>query len=341
MQENTPQLPLILYHKDHTDSVAAALMGYIHFNGKCEMKALFNDGILTDMEDRDVYVINFYLLPDFLLTDYINCRRETSKLRGTKSITQLESHVGIIDRWTTYMAENPDIELPVGLTNIFNKGFSGAGLAQKYFLGNGASTAFNPPYQGIKYIQDQNLRLFKHQESKAYVAALRTTGLIANPDWKALIPLVSDPDQVALLVKIGESILKSRETTIARIISTNATTLSLTKNNVELPFVVCPVEFADDVLKQLAVGHHKGFAISVDLSLTSKEMTFELRSTNACVYRMDRIAWVLGGTGLRNTGGFSVDYIGDPIEVITDLMKNINLDDLPYLYGKEDHNEVS
>ncbi len=147
--------PLIIYHKGCPDGIAAAALFYEHFGESAEYHQGVYQEKLPDVDDRDVYLLDFSYkskVIDILIT-YAN------------RLTIIDHHSSALDDLYPF-ALHPRVDM-----NFCSLNKSGAMLAWEYLKNCKYTKRKNIPHI-IPYIQDRDLWEFKLPFSKELSMAI-------------------------------------------------------------------------------------------------------------------------------------------------------------------------
>lgn len=161
---------LVIYHAKCTDGFGAALAAYLRFGDKAEyfpcaygqVKSLADIGKLPELEDRDVYVMDFSFPPEVM----------SAIIDKARYVVWLDHHQSAIEDWCgkDYLTERRQLYVDeTEYTHIvLDNRKSGAVLSWEYFHPDSPL----PPL--FSYIQDRDLWAWKLPRTRDVMAAIRT-----------------------------------------------------------------------------------------------------------------------------------------------------------------------
>lgn len=269
--------PVVIYHKNCLDGFGAACVAHDYFKKRqqsAEFIAANHGDLPPNCKDRDVYILDYSYKRPMLSTLCLSA----------ESVT-------IIDHHTTANQDLMGLDEEHGnLHIVYDTRYSGAVLSWQFFHGEEVT----PPCL-LQYIQDHDLWLFKLEETKDVLAALRSYPF----DFDHWQHLIEHPEDLKNLQAEGQAINRYRQQLIEEyrenfIISEIA--------GYSVPVVNCPAAITSELLHELAIGHP--FAVGYqDLGKTRR---WSLRSCEEGINVAD-IATRYGGGGHRNAAGFSTN----------------------------------
>jgi len=267
---------IVIYHADCLDGYGAAYAAWKKFGDSAEYIPAHYGNPPPDVIGKDVYILDFSYPLETLLKMHILAR-----------------DLLVIDHHKTAQADL--IELPFAK---FDMAKSGCVLAWEHFHPEDKT-----PF-GLELIQDRDLWQFHIPETKAYCEALRNLINRSFIAWDFHLAMGNCFE----LAERGEDLLA--------VFNDDITSLAKRAHNMPLlgiDFIACnaPPKYASELGNLLAKTTGKPAAIYSYNGATHR-WDYSLRSVGEC--DVSEIAKSFGGGGRKNTAGFSIYLLHQPVK---------------------------
>jgi nanoRNase/pAp phosphatase (c-di-AMP/oligoRNAs hydrolase) len=277
MERRPMTKPIVIYHANCADGVAAAWCFWKQFGDEYEYHAGAYGKPTPDILDRDVYLVDFSYKHDVteMICQYAN------------KVVLLDHHkTALEDLWDLTKYENFDM-------SYATLNHSGARIAWDYVK---KQTAHKRKMPGLlPHIEDRDLWHFKLEGTKEYMAAAFSYDTTIETYDKLFSASLKD---FKLMKKEGAVLLRQFDKDIKSIVKHNTRMVSFCGYTV--PIVNANGKFASEIGNVLAQEHP--FAITY---CDAKEYTeISLRSVGD--FDVSKIAKQNGGGGHKNAAGFKV-----------------------------------
>lgn len=294
MHEETNPRPLIIFHDQCMDGLAAAWIAWRRYFDRADYLPMRYGQKPPSCTDRLVYILDFSFSPE-----------DTTKIadEATKVIV-IDHHATAIDRFENWKPRN-DVVLHFDVTH------SGAQLTARYF--NAAARLWI-----IDYVEDRDLWAWKLPHSKELNALLSAACLGKEPveAFKTFEELRGLSQKQAIAQGTGAQM---QIECYARQVASEARKMTFA-GHANIPVVNLPKPMASEVLNELAAGS----LFAVGWRQEGDKAVFSLRSRDAAVFNVAKLAERFGGGGHPPAAGFelrfnAVDLWGHLIEAGTKL----------------------
>jgi nanoRNase/pAp phosphatase (c-di-AMP/oligoRNAs hydrolase) len=284
---NEPVVPLVIYHADCLDGIAAAWCIWQKFDGKVDLLAAkYGDNIPTidKIEKRDIYIVDFSYSARQLIT-----------------LTTLANMVVVLDHHVTAVRNLEEVEedIPLNLELILDTTKSGCRLAWEYCMGDA------PLPVTLCHIEDRDLWKWNLAHSAQVTATLYSYPL----SMKLIDDAVHEypPMNCRTMLLEGIAIIRAREQQVRRIIDSSCDCFWIKEHNVVARNA--PKSLASEVAHKLLEEYPVSpFALVYYRHTRGWEVSLRSREGGIDV---SKVAEQYGGGGHPKAAGFVVATFAD------------------------------